>query len=274
MRPETQKIILYVGTSIGVLGGLIGMAVAIAAAPLYGSIFSLFFIVVFGWIFGGLYLRGRKTKQLLENGRRANGKIVELWDTGMTINNQPQIGMYIDVTPDSEPPFRAEVKQVISRLQTSYYQVGVTCVVRYDPNNKKTVAIESLGGSSDFNNNVSGYNSNSYQDNPTSSYFPGMSQQQITEAIVANDQELKRIMQIGVECKAIIKSSDFTNLYVNQTNPLYSLVLEVLPNDSPAYEAKTLGLIMPASVPKFQPGKQIFVKYDPADRSKVTVSHS
>jgi hypothetical protein len=263
------------------------MAVAIAASPLFGSIFSLIFIVIFGLAFGIPYLRNKKRKQLLATGKRANGKIVDMWDTGVTINNQPEIGMVIEVTPDFEPSFKAEVKQVISRLQTSFYQVGVTCVVKYDPNNKKTVAIESLGDSGaddnfgdDINQLVEKYKQNALKEAQSgtnfegSPAFPGMNQQQIEEAVVANDKEIKRIMQIGVECKAIIKTSEFTNVFVNQGNPLYSLILEVLPDDAPAYEAKCMGVILTASVPKYQPGKQVFVKYDPEDRSKITISHS
>lgn len=147
MRPETQKILYYIGVSVGTLGALLGMAVSIAAAPLYGSLFSLFFIVVFGYFFGGQYLRSRKRNQLLATGRQADGRIIEMWDTGVTINNQPQIGMKIEVTPQTGPPFTSEIKLVISRLQTAYYQVGVNCIVRYNPDDKKTVAIETLGGS-------------------------------------------------------------------------------------------------------------------------------
>lgn len=282
MRPKGQKIVYYIGTIIGALGGLLGMAVAIAAAPIPGSILSLFFIVVFGLAFGIPYLRNRKRKQLLETGKKANGKIVEMWDTSVTINNQPQIGMVIEVTPDFEPKFKAEVKQVISRLQTSYYQVGTTCIVKYNPNDKKTVAIESIGGTlggedkfdQEFNSLIEQYKKTANQQFQGSSFFPGMTQQQIEEAVVANDKEVKRIMQVGIECKAIIKSSDFTEVFVNPGDPVYSFVLEVLPDDTPAYEAKCMGVILNPSVPKFQPGKQIYIKYDPEDKNKITLSHS
>ena len=150
MRPEGQKIVQNIGIAVGILGGGLGMAVAIAAAPLFGSILSLFFIVLFGYIFGGQYLKDRKRKQLLESGIQANGKIIEMWDTGWTMNNQPKSGMVIEVTPRTGMPFKSEISLVISRLQTSYYQVGANCVVRYDPNNQKNVAIESLGGSAEY----------------------------------------------------------------------------------------------------------------------------
>jgi len=144
VKPQGQAIVMYIGIIIGGLGFLIGSVIAIIAAPVQGTIFTLIFIAIFGLTFGRLYLRSRTQKRLLLTGRRANGKIMEVWDTGVTINNQPQIGMTIEVTPDTEMPFRAEVKQVIPRLQTFYYRAGISCIVRYDPSDKSKVAIESL----------------------------------------------------------------------------------------------------------------------------------
>jgi hypothetical protein len=280
MRPETQKIIMYIGTSIGVLGGLLGMAVAIAAAPLFGSLFSLFFIVVFGLAFGLPYLRGRKRKQLLVTGRQADGKIIEMWDTGVTMNNQPQIGMKIQVTPQTGPPFVSEVIMIISRLQTAYYQVGVNCIVRYDPANTKTVAIESLGDSLGSQSDSSQFNAqtNYGSDVPSSSnsspFFPGKTPAQIDVILADIAAESNKILATGIECKGIIKTSTWTNIYVNGENPFNYFEIEVLPDNKPAYEAKCYALISAASQAKYQPGKQIWVKYDQNDTSKISLSHS
>ena len=282
MKPKGQKIMLYAGTIIGALGGLLGMAVSIAAAPLYGSLLSLFFIVVFGLAFGIPYLRSRKRNKLLATGRSADGLITEMWDTGVTINKQPQIGMKIQVTPQTGPPFTSEVIMVVSRLQTAYYQVGVQCIVKYDPNDTKTVAIETLGSSlgsrtqSGSSNNYSNYVDQFATDKTStgSPFFPGKSPAQIEEIIKGIDAETKKIISVGIECKAIIKTCQFTNIYLNGENPFNFFELEVLPDNQPAFEATCYGLISVASTSKFQPGKQIWVKYDPNDRSKVTLSHS
>jgi hypothetical protein len=282
MKPDAQRIIMYIGITIGVLGGLLGMAVAIAAAPLFGSIFSLFFILIFGFVFGGLYLRGRKRKELLQNGTQANGKIIELWDTAVTINNQPQIGMKIQYNTISGQTVVAELKMVISRLETAYYQPGVSCVIRYDPNNTSKIAIESIGGSAGNQggsfDNYSNYGNQQSISPETASVlspiFNGMTQPQIDSWLVNMDNENQRIMQSGTECKAIIKNIEWMGVYVNGQNKLKSVTLEVLPDNLPAYEAKCYGIVAAASEGKYQPGKQIWVKYDKFDKSKVTVSHS
>ena len=205
-----------------------------------------------------------------------------MWDTSVTINNQPQIGMVIEVTPMDGMPFKSEIKLVVSRLQTAYYQVGVKCIVRYDPNDKKTVAIESIGSSLGNENSSSGgygsfsnqYNDSSNQSFQENNFFPGKSPEQIEELLKVMDAEVKRILQTGIECKAIIKSNEFTNVYVNGDNAVNSFELEILPDNQSAYEAKCIGIISPASASKFLPGKQVWIKYDSADKSKVALSHS
>ena len=282
MKPKGQKILYYIGISVGILGGLIGVAFAIAASPILGSIFSLFFIVVFGYLFGGQYLRSRKRNKLLATGLQANGKIIDMWDTGVTINNQPQIGMKIEVTPPTGAPFTSEITLVISRLQTAYYQVGVSCIVRYDPNNKKTVAIESLGGTLDSQASTTGFygsNENQFDTpapalNPGSSFFPGKTPEEIEETMKEIDIESKRVVSVGTECKAIIKSCQFTNIYVAEGYPFNFFEIVVMPDNKPAYEATCYGVISTASTQKFQPGKRIWVKYDPEDKKKVSLSHS
>jgi len=155
MRPQQQKIIYNIATAIASIVLLICLVVSFIFSPIFGFIFFLF-ILFFGFIFGMPYLRNKKNKHLIETGIQANGKIIEMWDTGVTVNNQPQIGMLIEVTPQIGTPFKSEIKLVISRLSTSYYQVGVNCIVRYDPKDTKTVAIESLGSSLDDKMNTSG----------------------------------------------------------------------------------------------------------------------
>ena len=284
MKPKGQKILYYTGTIIGVLGGVLGMAVGIAASPLFGSIFSLFFIVVFGLAFGLPYLRNRKRSKLLATGRRADGVITEMWDTGVTINNQPQIGMKIQVTPQTGPPFSAEVIMVISRLQTAYYQTGVNCIVKYDPEDTKTVAIESLGetlsgssqtqSSQQFSNYIDQFAPNLPSSTNTSPYFPGKTQEQIEVELQKIDAESKRIVSTGIECKGIIKSCNWTNIYVNGDNPFNFFEIVVMPDNMPAYEASCYGLISKTSTSKYQPGKEIYVKYDQNDKSKISLNHS
>lgn len=52
------------------------------------------------------------------------------------------------------------------------------------------------------------------------------------------------------------------------------LELEILPEFAASFFGKAKGVIAEASVPKYQPGEEIFVKYDHYDSSKVVIDHS
>jgi len=52
------------------------------------------------------------------------------------------------------------------------------------------------------------------------------------------------------------------------------LELEVLPENAASFSGKAKGVIAEASVPKYQPGQEIFVKYDLYDNSRVVIDHS
>lgn len=258
-----MNIIGKIGIAIGILGGLLGMAVGIMAAPVMGSIMALVFIVIFGGVFWMFFRPMMQSKKLLQTGVPAQGVITRIWDTGVTINNDPEIGLEVQVTPSTGMPFTAKAKKLISRLDTSYYQPGMSCTVRYDPNDTSTVAIESLGGSSP---GYGGSNQNA-----------GYSQQQIQQVqdeLMRQDALNQQILSYGVPAKAVILSYQDMNIKVNGNNPAVTLTIEVKPEGSPSFNATVKGVIKDSSVPKYQPGHEVYVKYDPNDLTKVSMDHS
>ena len=86
-------------------------------------------------------------------------------------------------------------------------------------------------------------------------------------------QENDRIKTVGIYCKAIV--TKFTNMgvNVNGNNPLATIEIQILPDYEPAFSATVKGAIKESSVPLYQPGKEIFVKYDPNDKKKAAIVH-
>jgi len=78
----------------------------------------------------------------------------------------------------------------------------------------------------------------------------------------------------GRPARAIIKKYTWLGAYVNGNNPYVELELEVLPENAVAFGGKAKGVIAEASVSKYQPGHEVFVKYDLYDNSKVVIDHS
>jgi hypothetical protein len=61
---------------------------------------------------------------------------------------------------------------------------------------------------------------------------------------------------------------------VNGNNPAMELLVEVEPAGRPNSSAAPRASFAEASVPKYQPGKSIYVKFDPADTTAVAIDRS
>lgn len=93
---------------------------------------------------GALIVKGLENKAILLKGEPATAKIIQISDTGTTINDNPVVRLQLEVYPPNQPSFRAEAQQMISRIQIPMVQPGNMVYVRYDPNSH-VVALASRG---------------------------------------------------------------------------------------------------------------------------------
>jgi hypothetical protein len=75
-------------------------------------------------------------RQVLNHGQRGEAVIVDMWDTGTTINENPVVGFKLQVEPISGAPFEAETERLVPRLMVSQIQPGTRVPIRYDPRTK------------------------------------------------------------------------------------------------------------------------------------------
>ncbi len=80
--------------------------------------------------------------QILATGKPATAKILQLRDTGITINRDPVAEFVLEVYPGTDPPFRAHTRALISRLEVPQAQPGRIVPVKYDPQQRTRVAID------------------------------------------------------------------------------------------------------------------------------------
>jgi hypothetical protein len=80
-------------------------------------------------------------EKLLKEGISAQATILKIWDTGVTLNDNPQVGMLLEVQPAGQQPFRVEMKSIISRIALPQIQPGQVVPVRYDPENPSKIAL-------------------------------------------------------------------------------------------------------------------------------------
>jgi len=86
---------------------------------------------------------GDEARLLQQTGVRAEAEILRIWDTGTTVNDDPVIGMEVEVLPSGGDPFRAVIPRTwISRLVIPQFQPGRIVAVRYDPGDPARAALD------------------------------------------------------------------------------------------------------------------------------------
>lgn len=66
--------------------------------------------------------------------RIGSGTVLALRDTGVTINESPQVQMDLMVTAEGYAPFSVTAEQLVDRLAITRCQPGAQVQVRFDPN--------------------------------------------------------------------------------------------------------------------------------------------
>ncbi|MDB5801433.1 MAG: putative lipoprotein [Rhodocyclales bacterium] len=80
----------------------------------------------------------------------------------------------------------------------------------------------------------------------------------------------QRTLESGTPAKARVLKIRDTGGRLN-SNPSIEFQLEVHPETGPSFTATTRAIISTVDLPRFQPGADINVKYDPADHGSVAV---
>jgi hypothetical protein len=74
----------------------------------------------------------KKAQELFETGARGAGTVIQVQDTGMTVNNNPRVKMVFRVEPlDGSPAFDAQKTKTVSRVEIP--RQGERYPVFYDP---------------------------------------------------------------------------------------------------------------------------------------------
>lgn len=223
-------------------------------------------VVVLALVFIPMLRGAAQRQKLLQTGEPAPATILQIRETGMRVNDQPQVEMLLDVRPSTRPAFQAKTKMVISYFQASMFQPGMQVEVKYDPNDTSKVTVSAVTGAPAMGTGTGG----------------GMMQtggmagnvQQLQGLMMKIDAENRAVSAIGQTAQATVLRNDPMGFNVNGDNPAVTLTLEVKPDDRAPFQAVARGVIASASVPKYQPGSTIWVKFDPNDTSKVTIERS
>lgn len=87
----------------------------------------------FGGVFFYYYKKRKRMQHLAENGVRGKAVVKSLSDTGLIINNIPQIAMTLEVTLPNIPVYTIQKRVAIPMIYYPRIQPGMTVDVAVDP---------------------------------------------------------------------------------------------------------------------------------------------
>ena len=102
---------------------------------IYFAVLILVGVVV--WYFFSPML---KEQAILQKGSPALANLLDYWDTGTTINENPMVEMLLEVHTPSLAPYQAKTKTVLSRLDLGMLRKGAAVKVTYVPEDPQKVA--------------------------------------------------------------------------------------------------------------------------------------
>ena len=78
---------------------------------------------------------------IMKSGEPATAVILESWDTGRKINDNPRLGLKLEVRPPEMVPYQVEVQHNIKEEERRMFREGRVLHVKIDSRNPKKVAI-------------------------------------------------------------------------------------------------------------------------------------
>ncbi|MEO8413354.1 MAG: hypothetical protein ABI472_06825 [Ginsengibacter sp.] len=135
---------------IGIFGGITGVVIAIIAVIKAGGPDSFNIAIAMVIVFGGMgyilykFLWGPRAnvKRLQNTGIRGKAKILEVHETNIAVNNNPQLRIVLELKNNAGEVYTATCKMIVSRLRQNYFQSGKQVNVKIDPKNEKNVIVD------------------------------------------------------------------------------------------------------------------------------------
>lgn len=88
------------------------------------------------------YTGENTNKPVREAGIAASAEVLEIWDTGVRLNDSPVVGFRLMVTLEDGTTYEAETKNVVSVVHIPQVQPGALLPVKVDPENHELVALD------------------------------------------------------------------------------------------------------------------------------------
>lgn len=101
-------------------------------------------IVVAVVIFSPFFVLRTIMPAKIKNGVSAPATVLSVSDTGVSVNDNPQVKLLLEVKPRDRAAFQVETKMMVSRLNVSLVQPGISAEVIFDPVNPARLRVTNL----------------------------------------------------------------------------------------------------------------------------------
>ena len=99
-----------------------------------------------GAVFWFIFKKRAETQQLVATGVAGQAMVVQMGDTGMRINNQPQLALTLDVHPipgqSAFAPFRTTHNAIVPMMAMARVAPGAALPVKCDPANPARLTVD------------------------------------------------------------------------------------------------------------------------------------
>jgi hypothetical protein len=111
-----------------------------ASLALFPGIFLLGAFIL-GLVFVPIMRAERRNERLLREGVPAKARVTNIVPTGSHHNEDPEVVISLEVTPEGEEPFASTVETHMSVVYLPRFQPGLIVDVRFDPEKRENVAV-------------------------------------------------------------------------------------------------------------------------------------
>jgi hypothetical protein len=184
--------------------------------------------------------------RVMNDGVAARAVVTSLDQTGASLNDQPECDVALRVEPKDGPPFAATVRTYVLLTQLAELRPGAVVTVRFDPRDPAKVVIAGLG-------------------------HAAFDEAEARRMLEAREVMLRELNEPGVatQAEAIVIAFEPTGVRVNGDNTMAFVRLKVLAPDGNRFDATVLGVFAPSGLPKYQPGREVRVVYDPGNLERI-----
>ncbi len=235
-------------------------------------------------VFGiGSLRKASASRRIDETGLAGTGQVVGLTQTGMYLNNNPQIGMQLMVSVPGRNAYQVEVRQFVPLMLLGSIQVGSTLPVKVDQQNPSKVVIDWDGGvqpNAAFVNQWGGMPGMT----PMPGAMPGMTAMPAAMPVAAVpmsaatvgagqasvEQLHAQLTATGLDGTATINTAQDTGVAVG-TNRLFSVQMTVnVPGRAP-YQETSAAMVPQEDAAKIIAGVTVPVKVSPDNPNLVMI---